>query len=115
QALRCDQVKSAKISVSGLGMNTPLLPSHADDNGFLAVSGCQIAAQIDDVPYGLRIVTVELYDSADQLITGSTLKRVFLLDPQAQTVMVSSLYLPTAQVLETLLAGTVEQQFFAQN
>lgn len=106
-ALPIASITKIRATLSGIGLSTPLSPVGADSNGDLTVPPDGLAVIDFEVPVGVnRIVSLSAYNSAGQLVEGSTIKGV--LDIRDTSVNVAEIQFrttPAATVLEKLIVA----------
>lgn len=114
QAFGCGEVAFAQISVAGPGLTAPIYANGADNtHHMVSASACEISATLANVPYGNLVVRIQLYDADRVFLTGSQLIGALRMTSGNQSIELSYRQMPAGKLIETLLAGTVEQQFWA--
>lgn len=115
QAFRCGEVASASVEVYGGGLSSPIYADGSDPvTHRFAANTCSIGATLSNVPFGQLIFRIRLYNAAGQLLTGSELKGAVLVSQTVQTLELSYRQLIAAQIIESLRAGPIDEQFMAQ-
>lgn len=106
QALSCASMSFFKVSVSGLGISTPLLPATPTQvhPGLITGGGCTLTGvTFTNIPVGeSRWITVEAYDSSQNPLSGTKIMGLLNVSAVAATVEVSHKTTPLAQLIETL-------------
>lgn len=120
QALPCAEVAYARVSITGLGLETPLYADQADSDHLLPMAGCTLNTAFSSIPYGLRGLNVTLFDSERAPLPTATLDAVFELNATPLALALSFRQGPTARVVEALLQmaeqeNNLEKAFFAQH
>lgn len=130
QAIQCNQITSFRVTVSGLGLVTPALPTSPtpDANGRISGSNCEVFASFSNLPSGPgRIISIEGYDSAGNPVNGARIKGLVDLTPlppnpspspngPTTATEVSLRTTPAAEVVEHLLSshGTKGKQVISK-
>lgn len=108
QALSCASMSFFKVSVSGLGISTPLLPATPTQvhPGLIAGGGCTLTGvTFTNIPVGeSRWITVEAYDSSQNPLSGTKIMGLLNVSAVAAAVEVSHKTTALAQLIETLTA-----------
>lgn len=116
KAFSCGEVASASVEVYGGPLSSSIYADGSDPitHRFTA-NACTISATLSNVPYGQLIFRIRLYNAAGQLLTGSELKGAVIVDQNVQTLELSYRQVIAAQIIESLTAGPISDQFLAQN
>ena len=114
QAFGCGEVAFASIQVTGPGIPAPIYANGADAQNMLAVVGCNISGTLNSVPYGDVVVTIKLYNTQREFLSGSELVSGMRFDSATTALEMSYRQVNVGQLLQKLLAGTLEEQFLSQ-
>ncbi len=115
QAFDCGEVAFAEIKVTGTGISTPIYADGADAQNMTAANGCNIQGNLSNVPYGDVVVSIRLFDANRNYLSGSELLSGIVFVNNASTdIELSYRQTNVGDVLQTLQAGTIEEQFLSQ-
>lgn len=107
QALKCNDIAYLKVSVSGIGIGTPLLPTGVDGFDMITpTNACSEMVTVPNVPFGsARIGKFEAFDSGRTPIPGAKIQAVFDVTANPTNVEISFRGTPNAEVVEGILGS----------
>lgn len=107
QAIKCNDIAYLKVTVYGIGIGAPLLPTGVDGFDMITPTDkCSEVVTVPNVPYGTaRIGKFEAFDSGRAPIPGATIQAVFDVNANPTNVEISYRGTPNSQAVEGILTS----------